>query len=164
LRHATVFCLGYRLSKHRMTGYAENLRGDMPLWLRLCPYPVRLKTTFPPQIKIAIRRCNRVRRQAELLGARESRLYVLRTGLCSLSSRVNALYVLGTGYCAWCGQPPMCVSTYPAAPCAKLVFPLFGEDELSIYNNDDLLQTHGPYRRHSKQRTSTKNEMLRTHI
>jgi len=27
---ATVFCLGYRLSKHKMTRYASNLSGPLP--------------------------------------------------------------------------------------------------------------------------------------
>ena len=30
-RGATVFCLGYRLSKHKMTGYSKNL-GSVALW------------------------------------------------------------------------------------------------------------------------------------
>jgi len=30
-RRATVFCLGYRLTKHKITRYSENLKGDGPL-------------------------------------------------------------------------------------------------------------------------------------
>ena len=30
-KQATVFCLGHRLSKHKMTGYARNLGGPLPL-------------------------------------------------------------------------------------------------------------------------------------
>jgi len=33
-RRVTVFCLGYRPSKHKMTRYAKNL-GVMAPWLRL---------------------------------------------------------------------------------------------------------------------------------
>jgi len=31
-RIATVFCLGNRLSKHKMTGYLKNLEGIMGSW------------------------------------------------------------------------------------------------------------------------------------
>jgi len=32
-RRATVFCLGHRLPKHKITRYAKNLRGHGPLAL-----------------------------------------------------------------------------------------------------------------------------------
>jgi len=32
-----------------------------------------------------------------------------------------------------------------------------------MFNNDDLLQTHGPYGKHGKQRMSTKKWLTKTH-
>jgi len=45
-RRATVFCLGYRLSKHEITRYAK-IWGVMAPWLRLCLQPVCSRTLLP---------------------------------------------------------------------------------------------------------------------
>jgi len=37
-RWATVFCLGYRLSKHKMTRYAKNVGGMAPWALSVYAY------------------------------------------------------------------------------------------------------------------------------
>jgi len=46
-RRATLFCLGYRFSEHKMNRYAKNLVGEMAPWLRLCPSTVQRGLAVP---------------------------------------------------------------------------------------------------------------------